>query len=85
MPAKSRKQYRFMKAVESGNIQVPGLSPEEASEYTEGQQYEDLPKKMADGGVMNTGDSLKATRKQSYAKEVKKPFSKLIRKLKGKK
>lgn len=34
MPAKSRSQYRFMKAAEKGYIDVPGLSKEEAKEYT---------------------------------------------------
>lgn len=34
MPAKSKAQFRFMKAVESGSIKVPGLTKEEAKEYT---------------------------------------------------
>lgn len=34
MPAKSKAQFRFMKGVESGSINAPGLSPEQAAEYT---------------------------------------------------
>jgi hypothetical protein len=34
MSAKSKAQFRFMKAVESGSLKVPGLSSEEAKEYT---------------------------------------------------
>lgn len=34
MPAKSKAQFRFMKAVESGSLKVPGLSAEKAKEYT---------------------------------------------------
>lgn len=34
MPAKSRQQYRFMKAVEEGAVKAPGLSPEKAHEFT---------------------------------------------------
>lgn len=36
MPAKSKQQFKFMKAVESGSIEVPGLSKKEAAEYTKG-------------------------------------------------
>lgn len=36
MPVKSKAQFRFMKAVESGNAKAPGLSKEEAAEYTKG-------------------------------------------------
>lgn len=36
MPAKSKAQYRFMKAVASGKAKAPGLSKEEAEEYTKG-------------------------------------------------
>lgn len=35
MPAQSKKQFRFFKAVESGSIKKPGLSKEAAKEYTE--------------------------------------------------
>jgi hypothetical protein len=45
MPAKSKKQFRFMKAVESGAIKKKGLSKEEAREYTEGQSPGNLPEK----------------------------------------
>jgi hypothetical protein len=34
MPAKSKQQYRFMKAVESGSIKKPGLSKKEAKDFT---------------------------------------------------
>lgn len=34
MPAKSKAQYRFMKAVEGGYIHPKGLSSEKAAEYT---------------------------------------------------
>jgi hypothetical protein len=44
MPAKSKAQFRFMKAIESGNIKKKGLSKKEAKEFTEGQDYSDLPK-----------------------------------------
>lgn len=35
MPAKSKAQFKFMKAVKSGYIKVPGLSKKEAKEFTE--------------------------------------------------
>lgn len=34
MPAKSKAQFKFMKAVASGEIKKPGLSPVKAAEYT---------------------------------------------------
>lgn len=44
MPAKSKSQFRFMKAAESGSIKVPGLSRKEAKEFTsENKSYKDLP------------------------------------------
>ncbi len=36
MPAKSKQQFKFMKAVEKGYIKVPGLSKKEAAEFTKG-------------------------------------------------
>ncbi len=36
MPAKSKAQFRFMEAVKHGDIKKPGLSPEKASEFTDG-------------------------------------------------
>lgn len=36
MPAKSKQQFKFMKAVESGSIEAPGLSKKEAREFTKG-------------------------------------------------
>lgn len=44
-PAKSRAQFRFMKAVESGSVKAPGLSRKEAREYTEGQSPKGLPER----------------------------------------
>jgi len=35
MPSRSKAQYRFMKAVESGAVKAPGLSPEKAHEFTD--------------------------------------------------
>jgi hypothetical protein len=34
MPAKSKVQFKFMKGVEKGYIKSPGLSKEEAKEFT---------------------------------------------------
>ena len=36
MPVKSRAQFRFMEAVQHGDIKKPGLSPEKAQEFTAG-------------------------------------------------
>ena len=36
MPAKSKQQFKFMKAVESGSLEVPSLSKEEAKKFTKG-------------------------------------------------
>lgn len=52
MPAKSKAQFKFMKAVEYGdkNIKKPkGLSRKEAAEFTKGQKgkkYSELPAKV---------------------------------------
>lgn len=50
MPAKSKQQFKFMKAVESGSLKVPGLSKEEAAHYTEGnvgkKSFKKLRKKL---------------------------------------
>lgn len=43
MPAKSKSQFRLFKAVEKGDVQIPGLSKKEAKEYTKGQSPKDLP------------------------------------------
>ena len=45
MPAKSKAQFQFMKAVASGNKRVKGLSPEQAKEYVTGQSPKGLPAK----------------------------------------
>lgn len=39
MPAKSKAQFRFMKAIESGSIKKKGLTPKKAKEYTEKSRY----------------------------------------------
>lgn len=36
MPSKSKAQFKFMKAVESGSIKVPGLAKSEAKDFTKG-------------------------------------------------
>lgn len=36
MPAKSKAQFRFMEAVQHGDIKKPGLSPQKAEEFTDG-------------------------------------------------
>ena len=43
MPAKSKAQYRFMKGVAGGSIKAPGLSKQQAAEYTAGQTPKALP------------------------------------------
>lgn len=45
MPATSKQQFKFMKAVEGGYIKAPGLSKSEAKEYTEGQSPKNLPER----------------------------------------
>ena len=45
MPATSRKQFRFMKAVASGAVKKSGLSKSEAAEFTSGQSPKNLPAK----------------------------------------
>lgn len=35
MPATSKRQFRLMKAIESGKMRVPGLTPKMAKHYTE--------------------------------------------------
>lgn len=48
MSAKSKQQFKFMKAVESGSIKVPGLSPEKAREFTKGNVGKKRFKKLKD-------------------------------------
>lgn len=43
MPAKSKAQFRLMKAIEQGDVKVEGLSKKKAKEYTKGQKYKTLP------------------------------------------
>lgn len=47
MPAVSKKQYKFMKAVEGGYIHPKGLSKEKAQEFTKGETKERF-KKLKD-------------------------------------
>ena len=44
-PVKSKKQFRFMKAVEHGDVHKKGLSKEKAAEFTKGQSPKSLPEK----------------------------------------
>lgn len=46
MPAKSKQQLKFFKAVESGSIKKKGLSKAQAKEYTQGQTTKGLPNKV---------------------------------------
>ncbi len=43
MPAKSKAQARFMRAVASGSIKKKGLSRKEAEEYVKGHPTKGLP------------------------------------------
>lgn len=47
MPAKSKAQARFMRAVESGSIKAPGLSKAKAAEFVEGVPTKNLPEKVS--------------------------------------
>ena len=46
MPAKSKQQLKFFKAVEKGSIKKKGLSKKQAAEYTQGQTAKGLPNKV---------------------------------------
>lgn len=51
MPAKSKSQFRLMKACEHNEKACPpGLSPKEAKEYTSGQSPKSLPEKKKKKG-----------------------------------
>ena len=43
MPAKSKKQFRFMAAVEHGGIKKKGLSKNKAAEFVDTVSYNQLP------------------------------------------
>jgi hypothetical protein len=45
MPAKSKAQARFMRAVASGDIKKKGLSKKEAEEYVSGHSTKHLPER----------------------------------------
>lgn len=45
MPAKSKAQARFMRAVASGSVKKKGLSKKEAKEYVSGHSTKGLPEK----------------------------------------
>jgi len=50
MPAKSKKQLRFIQSIAHGGVKVPGFSKEEAEEYashnTGEMSYNKLPEKV---------------------------------------
>ncbi len=47
MPAKSKSQYKLMRAVAQGDIKKKGLSQSEAKEFIKDQEsIKDLPKKV---------------------------------------
>jgi len=49
MPAKSKEQYKFMKAVAAGYIKKPGLSKKRAIEFLKGmtkKKVQKLPKRV---------------------------------------
>ena len=51
MPAKSKAQWRFMKAVESGDVKGKGVpTREQAREFTKGQSPKGLPAHKKKGG-----------------------------------
>ena len=45
MPAKSKAQARFMRAVESGSVKKKGLSKSKAAEFVDGVPTKKLPEK----------------------------------------
>lgn len=50
MPAKSKQQFKFLRAVAEGYVKKKGLSPKKASEYTKENQgpkaFSKLPTKV---------------------------------------
>lgn len=48
MPAHSKSQFRFMKAVEEGYIKKPGLSKQKAKEFTSENVGKKSPKHLAE-------------------------------------
>lgn len=46
MPAKSRAQWRMMKAISHGSIKRAGLTAKKASEYVSHQSQKGLPEKV---------------------------------------
>jgi hypothetical protein len=45
MPVSSKAQFRLMKAAETGDVKLPGLSPSKATEMTAGQSPVGLPER----------------------------------------
>lgn len=45
MPAKSKKQYRFFKAIEEGDLKKKGVTKKIAEEFTKGVKPSTLPEK----------------------------------------
>lgn len=56
MPAKSKQQFKFMKAVEGGYIHPKGLSKKEAEEFTKGVSPKSLPKYSRIKKLIKRGD-----------------------------
>lgn len=55
VPAKSVKQFKFMKRCETSGKCPPGLSPQEAKEFTHGQSPKHLPEKKTPRGHPKKG------------------------------
>ncbi len=51
MPAKSKRQARFMRAVASGSVKKAGLSKKEALEFVSGHSTKGLPEKKGSKSV----------------------------------
>jgi hypothetical protein len=47
MPAKSKKQFKFMAAVAHGGLKKSGLSKRKAEEFLHGVDYKKLPKRKS--------------------------------------
>lgn len=66
MPATSKQQFKFMKAVESGSIKKKGLSKKEAADFTADVPFKKLPKKakVAKTATTKKVSTLKKKRKK---------------------
>ena len=45
MPAKSKAQFKFFKAVESGKVKLPGVGKRKARDWTQGVKVSRLPER----------------------------------------